>query len=126
NLARCGETQAAAQKAEEIRKKSPKDVDTLLNLMRCYALCTMTVSGPDARSIPAVDEAKMREEYAASAASCFEQAIANGSRNVVDIETDPDIDAIRKTPAFERALHKLGESADPAAKKATASALTPK
>ncbi len=125
NLARCGESQAAAQKAEEIRKQSSKDVDTLLNLMRCYALCTMAVSGPDARKIPAVEETKLREEYAASAASCFEQAVANGFRNVVDIETDPDVDVIRTNPAFERALHKLRESAEPAANKATASALTP-
>ncbi len=36
NLARCGESQAAAQKAEEIRKQSSKDVDTLLNL--CAAM----------------------------------------------------------------------------------------
>src|SRR5262249_965412 len=98
NLARCGQTRAAARKAEEIRKKSPQDVDTLLNLMRCYALCTMAVSGPDARETPAVAETKLREEYAASAASCLEQAVANGFRNVVDIETDPDVDVIRTNP----------------------------
>ena len=94
--------------------------------MRCYALCTMAVSGPDARKIPAVEETKLREEYAASAASCFEQAVANGFRNVVDIETDPDVDVIRTNPAFERALHKLRESAEPAVNRATASALAPK
>ncbi len=58
-------------------------------------------------------------------ASCFEQAVANGFRNVVDIETDPDVDVYRTNPAFERTLHKLRESAEPAANKATASALTP-
>ena len=86
----------------------------------------MAVSGPDARKIPAAEETKLREEYAASAASCLEQAVANGFRNVVDIETDPDVDAIRTNPAFERALHKLRESAEPAANRATASALAPK
>ena len=46
NLARCGQHQAAVKKAEEIFKKSPKDVDTLLNLMRCYALSSMALGGP--------------------------------------------------------------------------------
>src|SRR5262249_19349103 len=126
NLARCGEYQAAARKAEEIRNKSSKDVDTLLNLMRCYALCTLAVSGPEAQKIPAAEKTKLREEYAASAASYFEQAVANGFRNVVDVETDPDVDAIRTNPAFERALRKLRESVDPAVDGATASALAPK
>jgi serine/threonine-protein kinase len=126
NLARCGEYQAAAKKAEEIRKKSSKDVDTLLNLMRCYALCALAVSGPEAQRIPAAERTRLREQYAASAASCFEQAVANGFRNVVDVETDPDVDVIRTNPAFERAVHKLRESVEPAGNKATASALMPK
>jgi serine/threonine protein kinase len=126
NLARCGKYQAAAKKAEEIRKKSSKDVDTLLNLMRCYALCTLAVSGPQAQRIPAAERAKLREEFAASAASCFEKAVANGFRNVVDVETDPDVDAIRTNPAFDRALNKLREAVEPAANRATASAPAPK
>ncbi len=70
--------------------------------MRCYALCTMAIAVP-MRGNPAVEETKLGEEYAASAASCLEQAVANGFRNVVDVETDPDVDAIRTNPAFERA-----------------------
>jgi serine/threonine-protein kinase len=112
NLARCGFHEAAAKKAEEIYKKSPKDVDTLLNLMRCYALCSAAAGGP---TTPTVEQAKLRDTYAASAANCLEQAIANGSRNVVDVETDPDIDAIRNYPAFQRALDKLRESVQPVA-----------
>jgi tetratricopeptide (TPR) repeat protein len=115
NLARCGQHQAAAKKAEEIYKKSPKDVDTLLNLMRCYALCSMTLGGPHAETTPAAGKVELRDAYAASAASYFEQAVANGFRNVVDIETDPDIDAIQTYAPFKQALEKLRESLRPLA-----------
>jgi serine/threonine-protein kinase len=115
NLARCGEHEAAAKKAEEIYKKSPKDVDTLLNLMRCYALCSMTLGGPEDETTPAAGKVKLRNAYAASAANYFEQAVANGSKNVVDIETDPDIDAIQTYAPFKQALSKLRESVQPAA-----------
>jgi tetratricopeptide (TPR) repeat protein len=112
NLARCGQHEAAAKKAEEIRKKSPKDVGTLLDLMRCYALCSAAAldpGTPTAEQAESAEQAKLRNSYAARASSCLEQAIANGSRNVVDVETDPDIDAIRKYPAFQQALDKLRE-----------------
>ena len=125
NLARCDQHQAAAKKAEEIHKKSPKDVDTLLNLMRCYALSSVAVGGPDEKTTPA-EQAKLRDAYAASAANCLEQAIANGCRDVVDVETDPDIDAIRKYPAFKHALDKLREAVRPAVTGTTPSALAPK
>jgi hypothetical protein len=38
----------------------------------------------------------------------FERAL-----NVVDVETDPDIDAIRNYPAFQHALDRLRESVQP-------------
>jgi serine/threonine protein kinase len=119
NLARCGFHEAAVQKAEEIHKKSPRDVDTLLNLMRCYALCGAAVGGP---ATPTAEQAKLRDTYAASAANCLGNAIANGSRNVVDVETDPDLDAIRKDPAFQHALDKLRESVQPVVTGTTAPA----
>jgi serine/threonine-protein kinase len=112
NLARCGRHQAAAKNAEAIHKQSPRDVGTLLELVRCYALCSAAVEGPDENPTPAPEKAKLRDHYAANAASCLEQAIANGLRNVVDIETDPDIDAIQMCPAFQYALEKLRESAE--------------
>jgi serine/threonine protein kinase/tetratricopeptide (TPR) repeat protein len=110
NLARCGQYQAAAKMAEEIYKKSPNDVDTLLNLMRCYALCSMTLGGPQDETTPAAGKAEPRDAYAASAADYFEQAVANGFKNVVDIETDPDIDAIQNYAPFKHTLEKLRES----------------
>jgi hypothetical protein len=123
NLARCGFHEAAVRKAEEIHKKSPKDVDTLLNLMRCYALCGAAVGGPPT---PTAGQAKLRDTYVASAANCLEQAIANGARNVVDVETDPEIDAIRNFPAFQHALDNLRESVQPVVTSTTSSALAPK
>jgi tetratricopeptide (TPR) repeat protein len=126
NLARCGQRQAAAKMAEEIHKKSPKDVGTLVDLMRCYALCNLAVGGPDDKTTPTAEQAKLREAYAASAANCLEQAIANGCKDVVEVETDPDIDAIRKYPAFQHALEKLRQSVQPVVTGTTPSALAPK
>jgi tetratricopeptide (TPR) repeat protein/tRNA A-37 threonylcarbamoyl transferase component Bud32 len=123
NLARCGFHEAASKKAEGIHKKSPKDVDTLLNLMRCYALCSAAVRSS---ATPDAEQAKLRDTYASSAANCLEQAIANGCRNVVDVETDSDIDAIRNYPAFQRALAILRESVQLAVTGTTPSARAPK
>jgi tetratricopeptide (TPR) repeat protein len=125
NLARCGFHEAAVKKAEEIHQKSPKDVDTLLNIMRCYALCSAAAAGQDEKTIPPAEKAKLRDAYAASAASYLEHAIANGCRNVVDVETDPDIDAIRNYPAFQQALDKLRESVQPVVTGTTPSARAP-
>jgi serine/threonine-protein kinase len=122
NLARCGFHEAATRKAEEIHKKSPKDVDTLLNLMRCYALCRAAVGGP---APPTAEQAKLRDLYAARAANYLEQAIVNGCRDIIDVETDPDIDAIRNYPAFQRALDKLRQSVQPAVTGTTPGAKTP-
>jgi tetratricopeptide (TPR) repeat protein len=126
NLARCGFREAAVKMAEEIHKKSPKDVDTLLNIMRCYALCSAAAGGRDEKTIPTAEKATLRDAHVASAASCLDQAIANGFRNVVDAETDPDIDAIRNYPAFQHALEKLRESVEPAVTGTTPSALAPR
>jgi tetratricopeptide (TPR) repeat protein len=110
NLARCGFQEAAVKKAAEIQQKSPKDVDILLNLMRCYALCSAAVGGA---ATPTAEQAKLRDTYAAQAANFLEQAIANGCRDVVDIETDPDIDTIRNYPAFQQAFDKLRNEPSP-------------
>jgi serine/threonine-protein kinase len=126
NLARCGFRDAAIKMAEEIRKKSPKDVDTLLNVMRCYALCSAAAGGQDEKAVPPAEKAKLRDAHVASAASCLNQAIANGFRNVVDAETDPDIDAIRNHPAFQHALEKLRKSVEPVVTGTTPSAVAPR
>jgi serine/threonine-protein kinase len=120
NLARCGQHKTAVKMAGEIQEKSPKGVDTLLNLMRCYALSCAALGGS---ATPTAEQAKLREAYAGRAAKCLEQAIASGCRDVVDIETDPDIDAIRNHAAFQRALEKLRRSSvQPAATSTTPSA----
>jgi hypothetical protein len=126
NLARCGSREAAVKMAEEIHKKSPKDVDTLLNIMRCYALCSAAAGAQDKQTIPTTEKAKSRNALVASAASCLDQAVANGFRDVVDAETDPDIDAIRNHPAFQHALEKLRESVEPVVTGTTPSALSPR
>ena len=126
NLARCGFREAAVKMAEEIHKKSPKDVDTLLNIMRCYALCSAAAGAQDKKTIPTAEQAKSRNADVASAASFLDQAVANGCRDLVDVETDPDIDAIRNHPAFQHALEKLRESVEPVVTGTTPSALSPR
>jgi hypothetical protein len=110
NLARCGQHQAAVKMAEEIQERSPKGVDTLLNLMRCYALSCAALGG---LATPTAEQEKLRDTYAARAAKYLEQAIASGCRDVVDVETDPDVDAIRNYAAFQQALEKLRQSIQP-------------
>ena len=84
----CGFHEAAVKNAEEIHKQSPKDAGTLLDLVRCYALCSVAVEGRDEIPTPTAGQAKLHDVYAAKAANCLEQAIPNGLRNVVDVETD--------------------------------------
>jgi serine/threonine-protein kinase len=106
-LARAGEHQQAAQLAEEIRRL-PEDGGSLVEVAGCYALCVSAMSRAKEKNRP--EDETLQKDYAARAVQALQQAVAQGYRNVVNLETEPDLDAIRDHPEFKALLHKLQQS----------------
>jgi hypothetical protein len=106
-LARAGEHQQAAQLAEEIRRL-PVDGGSLVEVAGCLALCVSAVSRGNEKNRP--EDETLQKDYAARAVQALQQAVAQGYRNVVNLETEPDLDAIRDHPEFKALLHKLQQS----------------
>jgi hypothetical protein len=95
SLARCGQHERAVTLAEELRTAGRKGPRLLFHIACCYALCVPTV--PD----------DLRQRFIGKAVEALEQAIALGYRDRVDIETDPDLDAIRREPGYRAAIERL-------------------
>jgi tetratricopeptide (TPR) repeat protein len=94
-LARCGNHARATEIAETVRKRSPKDEESLVKVACCYALCASDGTGS-----PPPDR-KTQEQHRAKALDALRQAVTNNYRDVVAIETEPDLDPIREDPRLK-------------------------
>ncbi len=94
-LARCGEHRRAADLAQRVRRERPDDLGGLVDVACCYAVC----SG----SVPP-EEGGLRERYTGQAIEALSRAVARGYRDRVNLETEPDLDAVRDQPAFKDLL----------------------
>jgi hypothetical protein len=67
--------------------------------MSCsFAVCSGAV---------AANESQLRERYADRALEALRQAVARQYRDVVNLETEPDLDALRDRPEFKAILAEL-------------------
>ena len=106
-LARCGEIRRAAAIAERISKECAGDPGSLTDVACCLATCSaMVAAGKPADTLTA-QERSLREQYANQALEALRQAVAQGYRNVVNLETEPDLDALRDQPGFKSLLAEL-------------------
>jgi tetratricopeptide (TPR) repeat protein len=98
--ARCGQHQIASQTAEELITKPPLDARV------CFqAACGFSLCAGAAAEAPASPEAKaLAERYTEKALQALRLALGAGGKNVVDVETDPDLDAVRGDPGFKAIL----------------------
>jgi tetratricopeptide (TPR) repeat protein len=98
-LARCGEYLRAAQLAGRMRDKSGKDVNALIDVACCFAICSERAAHPRGGDVTA-EQSRLREDYADRALEALQAAVALGYRNVYNLETEPDLDAVRDRPGF--------------------------
>jgi tetratricopeptide (TPR) repeat protein len=95
-LARCGRDAEAAGRAEALCKDAPRSGCARFDAACCYAVCAGK----------AADTAR-QEEYRRKAVAALREAAGPGFKDVVALETDPDLDALRGDLRFEALLAEL-------------------
>jgi tetratricopeptide (TPR) repeat protein len=105
-LARLGQHERAAERAEKLRQLSPEYSRNLYNVACCYALCAAAVS--DSTPVPSTADAEsIRNEYVAKAIDALRQCLKHGLDRSTYLEIDPDLDAIRQAPEFQDIVREL-------------------
>jgi serine/threonine-protein kinase len=100
SLARCGEHRRAADIARRLVEASA-DAGTLYDVACCYAICAG----------PATADSTARQDYVGRALDTLEQAVARGFRDVGNMETDPDLDALHGQPRVKALVDRLRAAA---------------
>jgi serine/threonine protein kinase/tetratricopeptide (TPR) repeat protein len=109
-LARCGEYQRAAQMAGRVRDTSGKDLNGLIDVACCFAICSDMVAPNKRAEDLTAEQSRLREDFAGRAVEALRAALALGYRNVYNLETEPDLDAVRDRPGFKALLDELNRS----------------
>jgi tetratricopeptide (TPR) repeat protein len=102
SLARVGSHSEAVELAESVRAKLPKDPGALVDVANCYAVCSAVVPAAGA-------DKEARERYVAKALEALGQALDAGYGDKVNLETEPDLDAIRDRAEFKALLDRVPE-----------------
>ncbi len=97
-LARCGDHAGAATIAEELVKIPPKD-----EAIYFQAACGFALASGAARAAGGNDAARV-PHYIERSIKCLRDAKDRGWEDVVGLETDTDLEPIRKEPAFQKLL----------------------
>jgi tetratricopeptide (TPR) repeat protein len=95
-LARCGRDAEAAARAEALCKDAPRSGSARFDAACCYAVCAGKAG-----------DTAQQAEYRRKAVAALRQAAGPGYKDVVALETDPDLDALRKDAEFKALLAEL-------------------
>jgi len=105
--ARCGQHQAASKTAEELIAAPPLDARVYFHAACGFSLCAGAVAEE-----PASPEAKaLARRYTESAFRSLRLALGAGWKSLVDVQTDPDLDAVRDAPGFEAVVAEYRKAA---------------
>ncbi|HEY7309804.1 MAG TPA: serine/threonine-protein kinase [Gemmataceae bacterium] len=97
-LAHCGRTNDAARLADTLRKQIEDNPTLLLQIADCYAQC--------AAAAPAAD----RPAYVEKALQVLRTAVTKDFKDTRLLKTDPDLEPIRRQPAYQEIVSRVGES----------------
>jgi serine/threonine-protein kinase len=100
-LARCGDHAEAAKIAESLVATPPRDENLYYRSACGYALASAAVRDDSVAKI-----------YRDAAVRCLQQAKARGWNKIVSLQTDPDLEPIRKAPEFQVLLAEFRKPAD--------------
>jgi tetratricopeptide (TPR) repeat protein len=105
--ARVGHHAAAAATAAALNRQAGRNVRILFQAACGYALSSAAI-GPGKTDVELSDEERQaRIRYRSEALAIVQKMLAAGYRNRRELETDPDLDALRGEPAFQAALARL-------------------
>ncbi|HTU17302.1 MAG TPA: serine/threonine-protein kinase [Gemmataceae bacterium] len=99
-LARVGRYERAAQLAEKLRLDHQNDSEFLICATRCYAQCSLAV----------LDQPSARAQYVKMALAALQNALEGGYKDIVTLETHPDLDPIRENPVFTKLMEKVSKT----------------
>jgi serine/threonine-protein kinase len=100
-LARCGQHREAADRAEKLRARVPKDPATLFFVACTYALCV------PAATTDTTAESGSATRYGDTALEMLSQAVAAGFQDLMVLRHDPDLDPVRPLPRFQALAQSL-------------------
>ena len=107
--ARCGQHDKASEWANQLATDAAENAGTLFYVACGYALSAGAVAD-QLKDAPSNDEAtQLKKRYETSAIETLEKAVTLGYRDVVSLQTDPDLDAVRQLPEFQKLLDTLGK-----------------
>jgi serine/threonine-protein kinase len=95
-MARAGTHEKTSQLAEKLRLTHQKDAEFQICAARCYAQCSLAV----------LDKPALRQKYLEMALEGLETALKQGYKDIITIETHPDLDPVRESPTFKKLLEK--------------------
>jgi serine/threonine protein kinase/tetratricopeptide (TPR) repeat protein len=98
-LARAGKHEKAAQLAEKLRVDHQKDPEFLICAARCYAQSSLAVP----------DQPALRQKYLELALAALATALKQGHKDLLILETHPDLDPVREIPGFKMLLQKVSK-----------------
>jgi eukaryotic-like serine/threonine-protein kinase len=104
-LPHCGQHQRAAEMADRQRASATADSELLMEMACCYAQCAAA----------ATSDAALRQVYADKAIAAIQDAAAQGYKDVVVLETDPDLAPIRHEAGYLALVETLKQAGSAAA-----------
>jgi tetratricopeptide (TPR) repeat protein len=102
-LARAGAHERAAQLAEKLRLDHQKNAEFLICAARSYAQCSSAVPG----------KSTLQRQYREMALAALQTALEQGYKDLITLETHPDLDPVRESPAFQQLLEKVSAPPSP-------------
>jgi tetratricopeptide (TPR) repeat protein/tRNA A-37 threonylcarbamoyl transferase component Bud32 len=89
----CGRYEEAAQLAESLRVGRDSDRELLMVIARCYGQCAAAVTEP-----------RQRRQYQEKAMAALQASVQQGYKDLMTLETEPELDAIRELPEYAKLL----------------------
>jgi serine/threonine protein kinase/tetratricopeptide (TPR) repeat protein len=102
-LARSGKHDRATQLAEQLRPNRQKNPQFLISAARSYAQSSLAV----------MDKPALQRQYLETALRDLQTALEQGYKDMITLETSPDLDPLRENPAFKKLLENGSKPAPP-------------
>jgi tetratricopeptide (TPR) repeat protein len=102
-----GDHARAVQEVEALAATRELSENNLYNLACVYARAA-AAAGKDEK-LPAAERSRFQDRYATQAVDSLRQAVARGFRNLPGLQNDPDLEAVRGRPEFQKLVQELEE-----------------
>jgi tetratricopeptide (TPR) repeat protein len=110
---RCGLHREAADAADRLRERFPKNPTVLVHAACGYALSVFGVAVGKVEEALGAEDRRLQRDYSARAVEALRKARENGYKDVKNLQTEPDLDPIRTDKGFQAFLREYSTPAAP-------------